>query len=84
MGLWGAAQAVAFGLGGFLGTAASDVARHFVGTPGAAYAAVFAGEAALFLIAAWLAIGVGNVGRERRPTRFSPGINDCADGLERG
>lgn len=84
MGLWGAAQAVAFGLGGFLGTAASDVARHLVGTPGSAYAAVFAGEAILFLIAAWLAIGVGNVGRERRPARFSSGINGCADGLERG
>jgi BCD family chlorophyll transporter-like MFS transporter len=84
MGLWGAAQAIAFGLGGFLGTAASDVARYFVGTPGAAYATVFAGEAVLFLIAAWLAIGVGNVGRQRPPTRFSSGINDCADGLERG
>ena len=29
MGLWGAAQAVAFGLGGILGTAASDLPRTF-------------------------------------------------------
>ena len=28
MGLWGAAQAFAFGIGGFLGTLASDIARH--------------------------------------------------------
>ena len=28
MGLWGAAQAFAFGIGGFLGTLASDVARY--------------------------------------------------------
>jgi MFS transporter, BCD family, chlorophyll transporter len=55
MGLWGAAQAIAFGLGGFLGTVASDVARHFLGSPTIAYATVFAGEAALFLCAAVLA-----------------------------
>ena len=34
MGMWGAAQAIAFGAGGFAGTVASDVARHFIGTPG--------------------------------------------------
>ena len=42
MGLWGAAQAVAFGLGGLVGTAASDLARWLIGTPSHAYAAVFA------------------------------------------
>ena len=41
MGLWGAAQAIAFGLGGFLGTLASDVARALVTSPGAAYALRF-------------------------------------------
>jgi BCD family chlorophyll transporter-like MFS transporter len=51
MGLWGAAQAIAFGLGGFLGTAASDLARWLVGEPAAAYALVFGAEAALFLVA---------------------------------
>jgi BCD family chlorophyll transporter-like MFS transporter len=55
MGLWGAAQAVAFGLGGLLGTGASDLARWWLGTPAAAYGAVFAAEALLFLWAAWLA-----------------------------
>ncbi|WP_198970689.1 BCD family MFS transporter [Xylophilus sp. ASV27] len=72
MGLWGAAQAVAFGLGGLLGTAASDLARAFIGTPGMAYAAVFAAEAALFVVAAGLA---GKVGREpaSRPVSLSVG-----------
>jgi BCD family chlorophyll transporter-like MFS transporter len=55
MGLWGAAQAVAFGLGGVLGTAASDLARWLIGSPGPAYGFVFALEAALFLASAALA-----------------------------
>ena len=36
--LWGAAQAVAFGLGGFAGTAASDLARCSSTRPASAYA----------------------------------------------
>lgn len=56
MGLWGASQAIAFGLGGFLGAAASDVARQILGTPLAAYSSVFAVEALLFLVAAVLAV----------------------------
>ena len=55
MGLWGAAQAVAFGLGGLVGTAASDLARWLIGSPGAAYATVFAFEALLFVVSAVLA-----------------------------
>ena len=55
MGLWGAAQGIAFGFGGLVGTAASDLARAWIGLPGAAYASVFAAEALLFLAAAGLA-----------------------------
>ncbi len=55
MGLWGAAQAVAFGLGGLVGTAASDIAHAWIALPGTAYATVFGLEAALFLFSAWLA-----------------------------
>jgi MFS transporter, BCD family, chlorophyll transporter len=55
MGLWGAAQAVAFGLGGVLGTGASDIARRLLGSPAAAYATVFALEALLFVMSAVLA-----------------------------
>jgi BCD family chlorophyll transporter-like MFS transporter len=59
MGLWGAAQAVAFGMGGLVGTAASDLARWLIGTPGAAYATVFAFEALLFVGSAVLAARLG-------------------------
>jgi BCD family chlorophyll transporter-like MFS transporter len=55
MGLWGAAQAIAFGLGGFLGTAAVDLTRGLIGDPGPAYALVFTGEALMFLVSAVLA-----------------------------
>jgi len=55
MGLWGAAQAIAFGMGGLLGTLASDLARLFLGSPTTAYAVVFMGEAVLFLVSAILA-----------------------------
>lgn len=55
MGLWGAAQAIAFGVGGFAGAAASDLARAVIGLDGPAYALVFATEALMFLVAARLA-----------------------------
>lgn len=55
MGLWGAAQGVAFGLGGVIGTAACDLARWLIASPGAAYASVFAFEALMFLLAARIA-----------------------------
>jgi MFS transporter, BCD family, chlorophyll transporter len=55
MGLWGAAQAIAFGMGGLLGTLASDVARLMLGSATTAYAVVFVGEAVLFVISAILA-----------------------------
>jgi BCD family chlorophyll transporter-like MFS transporter len=56
MGLWGAAQAIAFGLGGFAGTAASDLARWLMGPTGGAYSSVFLGEAVLFVVSALLAL----------------------------
>ena len=56
MGLWGAAQAVAFACGGLVGTGVSDLARHVLGSPSLAYAATFAGEALLFCLAAGLAL----------------------------
>ena len=55
MGLWGAAQAIAFALGGFSGAAASDIARGLLESPGVAYGMVFAAEGALFILAALLA-----------------------------
>jgi BCD family chlorophyll transporter-like MFS transporter len=55
MGLWGAAQAIAFGFGGLLGTAASDLAHWLLPSSGIAYGTVFAGEALLFVASALLA-----------------------------
>lgn len=55
MGLWGAAQAMAFGLGGFSGTLGVDIARLFVSDAALAYGSVFAIEGVLFLLAAALA-----------------------------
>jgi BCD family chlorophyll transporter-like MFS transporter len=66
MGIWGAAQAFAFGLGGFIGTVASDVAHSILASPASAYAAVFAAEAGLFVIAAIMAVWVHRAGRRRR------------------
>jgi BCD family chlorophyll transporter-like MFS transporter len=55
MGVWGAAQAVAFGLGGLFATGTSDAARTVLPTAASAYAVVFIVEAMLFLTAAGLA-----------------------------
>jgi BCD family chlorophyll transporter-like MFS transporter len=55
VGLWGAAQAIAFGAGGLIGATASDVSRMLIDEPGLAYGLVFFLEAALFVVAAWLA-----------------------------
>lgn len=55
MGLWGAAQAVAFGVGGFLGAFALDLTRAVLEAPAISFALVFAAEALLFVLAAKLA-----------------------------
>ncbi|TNC13796.1 BCD family MFS transporter [Methylobacterium terricola] len=67
MGVWGAAQGLAFGLGGFLGAAGVDLARLAFGTVVPAYAAVFVTEALVFLAAAGLACRIGGHGAGARP-----------------
>lgn len=57
MGIWGAAQALAFGVGGFLGTVLVDAVQWFgAASPAYAYAFVFALETAGFLVAQRLAL----------------------------
>jgi MFS transporter, BCD family, chlorophyll transporter len=56
LGIWGAAQAVAFGFGGVIGTMAVDVARHILGAPAPAYSLLFAAQGVLFIFAAALAV----------------------------
>lgn len=84
MGMWGAAQAVAFGFGGLAGAAASDLARLFIGSPTMAYAAVFAGEAVLFVAAAVLALATGRTAPLGQPASHARGVSPNAGtaGLE--
>jgi len=58
MGLWGASQAISFGIGGFLGTLASDTAAHLLPSLSLSYASVFGAQAGLFMFAAALALWV--------------------------
>jgi len=67
MGLWGAAQAIAFGLGGLLGTAAVDLSRLLLQDAAQAYGVVFAGEALLFLVAGLLAARLQAASAARQP-----------------
>jgi BCD family chlorophyll transporter-like MFS transporter len=64
MGLWGAAQAIAAGIGGLVGAVAVDALRLVLATD-LAFASVFAAEAVLFLVAAGLALRVIDPGRNR-------------------
>ncbi|MBX9468744.1 MAG: BCD family MFS transporter [Rhizobium sp.] len=77
MGIWGAAQAVAFGLGGVLGTVALDLGRWLTAKDAHAFAAVFSIEAGLFLISALVATRLGRPSKrypETMPdTAFIPG-----------
>jgi len=72
MGLWGAAQAIAFALGGLGGTVLCDVARRVLGSAQHGYAAVFLVEAALFLAAAILAARLAGGASLRLPNLLPP------------
>ncbi len=71
MGLWGAAQAIAFGLGGFLGTMGVDVVRALSDSVTISYTSVFIGEGLLFLVSAALAARVGIDQLRERKNRLS-------------
>jgi BCD family chlorophyll transporter-like MFS transporter len=82
MGLWGAAQAIAFAAGGVVGTAAVDIARQFFAAPVYAYTTVFAAEALVFLVAARLAADVSAPSRERATPILARGIGYAAKVVE--
>ena len=67
MGVWGAAQAIAFGLGGMLGGGGLDAARRLIGADAQAFQVIFAIEAGLFVLAAWLAVRATAKGLAPRP-----------------
>ncbi|SDE20170.1 MFS transporter, BCD family, chlorophyll transporter [Limimaricola pyoseonensis] len=56
MGLWGAAQAIAAGIGGLAGAGLADLLRGLMGSDAAGFGAVFLIEAMLFVLAAALAV----------------------------
>ncbi|MFN4114303.1 MAG: BCD family MFS transporter [Sphingomonadaceae bacterium] len=56
MGVWGAAQAIAFAMGGLMGALGVDIARRAQQHDGAAFQFIFALEAAVFILAAALAL----------------------------
>ena len=70
MGLWGAAQAAAFGLGGLLGTAASDLAHALLGEQRTAYAAVFVMQALMFAVSAAVALRLRSGTAQGQRLRF--------------
>ena len=55
MGVWGAAQAIAFAAGGFFGAAGVDLGRHVFADNASAFVVVFAVEGLVFLVAAAVA-----------------------------
>ncbi len=59
MGVWGAAQAIAFGLGGFSGTVGVSATQAITGNVPFSYALVFGIEACLFVASAIIAIRIG-------------------------
>lgn len=71
MGVWGAAQAIAFGLGGFAGTVAIDITRAMTGDVALSFAIVFIGEAALFVISAMIATRIHYSAASAQPTQFT-------------
>lgn len=72
MGLWGAAQAIAAGFGGLLGAAAVDAMRATL-TDSAAFGTVFIAEAALFIVAAFMAVRILDAGRTPAASNLVPG-----------
>ena len=66
MGLWGGAQAIAFGLGGVSGTIVVDVMRAVQGSIPAAYASAFLLEAGIFVAAAAIALRIASVRRNEQ------------------
>ncbi len=72
MGVWGAAQAIAFAIGGFCGAAGLDVMRHLVPSLPAAFATIFAVEGLVFVAAALFATRLGLSAEPQSP--LMPGL----------
>jgi BCD family chlorophyll transporter-like MFS transporter len=71
MGVWGAAQAGAFAIGGFLGAIGVEVLRHTFHQPAPAFLCVFIVEAGVFLASAILANRLDQPAVAARPSQIS-------------
>ena len=76
-----AAQAVAFGLGGFAGTVAVDLTRAISGSTSIAYGGVFLLEGLIFLVAAAIALSIAPV-RGSRSAKDDAYRDSAAGGLQ--
>lgn len=63
MGVWGAAQAIAFGLGGLIGAVGVDAGRALTRSTPEAFTIVFSVETLLFLVAGLLALRTASLAR---------------------
>jgi BCD family chlorophyll transporter-like MFS transporter len=69
LGVWGAAQAVAFAIGGMVGAMSLDLTRTVVETTQSAFVVVFVIEALLFVVAAMIGLRLtGKLSPMRGPT----------------
>lgn len=74
MGVWGAAQAIAFGLGGLAGSILLDIGRMLTETDSTAFTLVFGLEALLFLMSTIIAISIRDRPSPRTARRSYPAI----------
>ncbi|TYC61760.1 BCD family MFS transporter [Rhodobacterales bacterium] len=76
MGVWGAAQAISFGLGGLAGTVALSLSRWATVRDDASFAIVFSLEALLFVAAAAIALRIdaGASTRATQPTHLPTAV----------
>jgi MFS transporter, BCD family, chlorophyll transporter len=84
MGLFGAAQAIAVGLGGIVATAGVDLVRWLSNSPLWAYSLVFVAEALTFAVAAILAARIGRIAEARRRLHIKRAGGGYAAGLGGG
>jgi len=81
MGLFGAAQAIAVGLGGLVATAGVDLVRWLMQSPLIAYSIVFLAEALTFAFAAVLAARIGHIAEAQRRLNIKNAGGGYAAGL---
>jgi BCD family chlorophyll transporter-like MFS transporter len=81
MGLFGAAQAIAVGLGGVVATAGVDLIRWLMQSPLVAYSIVFLAEALTFACAAVLAARIGHIAEAQRRLNIKNAGGGYAAGL---